>query len=247
MLRETLRKILPKTLKINVQLLKGEINNLRNGYSFNFVKSNNSSITYPVVLTLKQEIKTTTARETKAKIANLNRAVDKVGNIEINPNEIFSFWKIIGNPSKKNGYSKSISILNGKKIDSYGGGLCQISGLIYYMCLHSGIAVLERHNHSLDLYTDDTRYTPLGSDATVVYGYKDLKIKNNYDTPIKFNLDIVDNELIIKLSTESIIKKAKIEFLKNTINNSTVEVITKLSGKTAFRSIYKKPPIAIMA
>jgi len=86
------------------------------------------------------------------------------------------------------------------------------------MCLHSGIDVLERHNHSLDLYT-----------------------------AIKFNLDIVDNELIIKLSTESIIKKAKIEFSKNIINNSTVEVITKLSGKAAYRSVYKKPPIAIMA
>ena len=241
MVRETIRKILPKALKINIQLLKGEVNNLRNGYTFNFVKKSDTVEDYPVVLTLKQEIK-----KNDAKLANLNKAVNKIGDIQINPNEIFSFWKIIGNPSKRNGFSKSISILNGKQIDSYGGGLCQISGLIYFMCLSSNIDVIERHNHSLDLYTDESRYTPLGSDATVVYGYKDLKIKNNYDSPIKFNLKIVDNELIIKLSTESIIKKAKVEFLKKKEDKSTVEVITKLSGKTAYKSVYKKTDLPII-
>jgi len=130
--------------------------------------------------------------------------------------------------------------MEGKEVDSYGGGLCQISGLIYYSCLQSDIDIIERHNHSLDLYNDETRYTPLGTDATVVYGYKDLKIKNNYDSPIKINFEIVENELVLKLSTNSAFKKKKVEFLKKDITNSAVEVTTKLDGAVKSKSIYKK-------
>jgi len=59
----------------------------------------------------------------------------------------------------------------------YGGGLCQLSGIIYHAVLEAGLEILERHPHSLDIYTATTRYTPLGSDAAVVYGHKDLRFK----------------------------------------------------------------------
>ena len=66
MVRETIRKILPKALKINIQLLKGEVNNLRNGYTFNFVKKSDTVEDYPVVLTLKPVSYTHLTLPTKA-------------------------------------------------------------------------------------------------------------------------------------------------------------------------------------
>ena len=111
---------------------------------------------------------------------NLKLAIQSIESVDILPREIFSFWKIVGNPSKRNGFIGSRSIINGQVTNSIGGGLCQLSGLVYYLSLKSGLEILERHNHSMDIYTEETRFTPLGSDATVVYGYKDLKIRNNF-------------------------------------------------------------------
>jgi hypothetical protein len=50
---------------------------------------------------------------------------------------------------------------------------------VYHIGIIAGLDIIERYNHSVDIYTDDTRFAPLGTDATVVYGYKDLRIRNN--------------------------------------------------------------------
>jgi len=66
MVRKTLRKILPKNLKVNVRLLKNEIAYLRKGYTFNFAKNKNSSQTYSNTFVIRQELKSNEAR-----VANL--------------------------------------------------------------------------------------------------------------------------------------------------------------------------------
>ena len=57
--------------------------------------------------------------------------------------------------------------------------------------------MLERHNHSIDIYDDTTRYMPLGGDATVAYGYKDLKIRNNLEVPIRFAISINEDTVSV--------------------------------------------------
>ena len=42
----------------------------------------------------------------------------------------------------------------------------------------------ERFNHTVDLYEEDNRYTPLGMDATVVFGHKDLRFRNTKEVPV---------------------------------------------------------------
>ncbi|HTP30232.1 MAG TPA: VanW family protein, partial [Anaeromyxobacteraceae bacterium] len=44
----------------------------------------------------------------------------------------------------------------------------------------------ERHSHSIDLYTDSTRFAPLGADATVAYGRKDLRFENTLTGLVSF-------------------------------------------------------------
>jgi vancomycin resistance protein VanW len=124
--------------------------------------------------------------------------------------------------------------------DSLGGGLCQLSGLIYYISLHANLEILERHSHSVDIYTDETRFTPLGSDATVAYGYKDLKIRNNLKDPIRFSFLIEEKYLIINLMHSSLIKKNKVEFRENEIDKETVEVDTLINNELVNKSKYKR-------
>ena len=205
------------------------------GYYFNIAKSKNSVNHFSNTLKIKQELK-----PNEAKKKNLLKAIKSIESIEICPNEIFSFWRIVGNPSKKNGFVKSRSLINGKIEDSIGGGLCQLSGLIYYISLSVKLEILERHNHSIDIYTDETRFTPLGSDATVAYGYKDLKIRNNLMSSIKFTFSMEENFLTINLMHSGLIKKNAVEFKEKTIDKNTIEIVTLVSQRVTNKSTYKR-------
>ena len=187
-IKEDIKKIVPFYIKVKLQLLKRSVRDVVKGYYFNYAKRRYSTNDFSNSIALKQELK-----PNKAKNKNLLRAIKSIEQIQINPNEILSFWRIVGNPSKKNGFTESRSLVNGKIENTIGGGLCQLSGLMYYISLIAQLEILERHNHSIDIYNEETRFTPLGSDATVAYGYKDLKIRNNLNCPIKFNFCIKYN------------------------------------------------------
>ena len=44
-----------------------------------------------------------------------------------------------------------------------GGGLCQLSNLIFWMTLHTPLTVTERYRHSHDVFPDANRTQPFGS------------------------------------------------------------------------------------
>jgi len=86
-----------------------------------------------------------------------------VNNLLVPPEAIFSFWHVVDRPTGARGFVPGRSLLGGELRPDYGGGLCQLSGIIYYSSLIAGLDILERHPHSRDIYDDQTRYTPLGA------------------------------------------------------------------------------------
>ena len=114
----------------------------------------------------------------EGKIANLQIAVKKVNGLVLKSGKIFSYWRLIGNPTKRKGYKKGMMLVNGKPRAAIGGGLCALSNLIYWMTLHTPLTVLERYRHSYDVFPDSNRTQPFGSGATCVYNYRDLMIEN---------------------------------------------------------------------
>lgn len=113
------------------------------------------------------------------KAHNLSIATKKINCVEIKPEEIFSYWRLIGNPTLFKGYKKGMMLENGKPVAKIGGGLCALSNLLYWMTLHTPLTVAERFRHSYDIFPDSNRSLPFGSGATCVYNYRDLMIKNN--------------------------------------------------------------------
>jgi vancomycin resistance protein VanW len=126
----------------------------------------------------------------EAKIHNMTAALKRVNDLPIPPGHIFSFWRVVGRPSGARGFLPGRSLLAGQLQPDYGGGLCQLSGLIYYVSLIAGLEIVERHPHSRDIYDDKTRYAPLGADATVAYGFKDLRVLNPYPCPVCFRASV---------------------------------------------------------
>jgi vancomycin resistance protein VanW len=120
------------------------------------------------------------------KVENLKLAVKSISGVIIKPGETFSFWYLVGNPSKRRGYKVGMNLKNGRVEPGYGGGLCQLGNLIYWMALHTPLTVKERWRHSYDVFPDLNRKLPFGSGATLSYNYIDLQLRN--DTKQDFQL-----------------------------------------------------------
>lgn len=114
------------------------------------------------------------------KAINLSLAAPKVNHIIIKPGEIFSFWQLVGKPSKKKGYKEGLTIGNNEVGSGIGGGMCQFTNLIHWMILHSDLTIIEHHHHdALDLFPDYGRVIPFGTGTSILYNYLDYRFQNN--------------------------------------------------------------------
>ncbi|CQR48238.1 Vancomycin B-type resistance protein VanW [Paraliobacillus sp. PM-2] len=130
------------------------------------------------------------------KIVNLRIAINKVNGIIIHPGETFSYWKLIGQTSKRKGYKKGMLLHYGTFKSGTGGGLCQLSNLIYWITLHTPLTVIERHRHSYDVFPDSKRTQPFGSGATCAYNYLDLQILNRTNNTYQLCLYLTETHLV---------------------------------------------------
>ncbi len=145
-------------------------------------------------------------------IYNIKLASKAINGILIKSQETFSFNKYVGPAEKADGYKEGTIISNGKFVNGYGGGICQVSSTLYNTGLLANLQIVKRYNHSI--YGDATKYVPLGRDAAVFYGSKDLKIKNNLDREIVIFAKVFGDTLQVDI------------FGKNE-DKAEVEIITK--------------------
>lgn len=111
---------------------------------------------------------------------NIALAAKTINGTVLLPGETFSYNGILGNTNKEKGYKVGTAYVGGKVVESYGGGICQVSSTLYNAALYANLEIVERHNHSYAV-----NYVPAGRDATVAYGGKNFRFKNSRSYPIK--------------------------------------------------------------
>ena len=222
--------------KRSIKLLNRSFRDMISSDSFSKPK-NHLSFSYN--LKIKQPFKPSATLQQKKH--NLKIAAERIRRNLVMPGDIFSFWKAVGNPNKSE-FAVSRGIRGGVLQLERGGGLCQASGIIYHLSLMAGFQIIERYNHSKDLYTDETRFCPLGSDATVAYGYRDLRVRNNTDTPVYFELHVEDDCFTAFLFSEKEITMHDIHFEYQQRDGNILEAVAidKSDGKIIATSIYER-------
>ena len=85
---------------------------------------------------------------------------------------------------------------DGDTVQTYGGGVCQVSSTLYnvVLALPDYLEVLERHPHSKPV-----DYVEKGKDATVSYPSVDFKFKNISNDTLKIYADYQDTSMTIKV------------------------------------------------
>ena len=124
------------------------------------------------------------------KVANLRLAVARLDGIVLYPGETFSYWRLIGKPTRWKGYRDGMVLFLGRIGSDVGGGLCQLSNLIFWMTLHTPLTVVERYRHSHDVFPDTNRTQPFGSGATCAYPHRDLMIRNDTEQPFQLCVQV---------------------------------------------------------
>ncbi|GLB53022.1 hypothetical protein NBRC110019_20620 [Neptunitalea chrysea] len=129
---------------------------------------------------------------TAGKIENLRIAVKKINGIEVKANEVFSFWKHIGNPNFGKGYVVGREIREGCIVPTIAGGLCQLSNALYDAALKANFEIVERHRHTKVVQGS---LAEQDRDATVKWNYIDLRFRYTADFRIEATLS--NDKLII--------------------------------------------------
>lgn len=219
-----MKRFIPKSIKLNYKLSTRFFSDLVSGNISKFAKTDRKKIPYNGMIETQQSFMPNPFLDNK--IHNLKTATKEIASLQILPGEIFSFWKAVGKPSTGKGYKTGRNLINGVLTEDVGGGLCQLSGIIYHTSLKAGLEVVERHPHSLDIYQENERYTPLGADAAVVYGYKDLRIRNTRGFPVKYSFIIKDDFISCRVFLEDNVSQNKVEFKR--VDNGSSEMVATI-------------------
>lgn len=110
---------------------------------------------------------------------NAKKAAQLLNGAVVPSGKSFSYNDRIGERTKENGFVEAPVINGGRMEMGLGGGICEISSLLYNLCLQSGFTVLERSPHSLLV-----PYVPGGLDAAVSWGTMDFRFRNSYTVPV---------------------------------------------------------------
>lgn len=136
------------------------------------------------------------------KVFNLKLAAETLDKLVIRPHETFSFWRVVRYADKYTPYKDGLIVVNGELKTAQGGGLCQMSNLLFLLFLHTPLTIVERHGHGIKDFPEPQSDAPIGADATISEGWLDLKIRNDTDTTFQLAISFEGDNICGRVFTD---------------------------------------------
>lgn len=116
---------------------------------------------------------------TAARAANVENGCRLISGSLVWPGDEFSVTRAVTPFTADNGYELAPSYEENHVVDSYGGGICQVSTTLYNAVLKAELDVTARSNHTMIV-----NYVDPSKDAAIAEGIMDMAFVNNTDSPI---------------------------------------------------------------
>jgi vancomycin resistance protein VanW len=129
------------------------------------------------------------------KVVNLRIAAQRLDGLVLEPGQRMSFWRLVGKPTRSRGFLDGLVLNQGRLSAGVGGGLCQMTNLLYWMTLHTPLVVVERWRHSYDVFPDAGRTQPFGSGATCAWPILDIQIVNPTNAVFRLSMEVGETHL----------------------------------------------------
>lgn len=124
---------------------------------------------------------------------NIKVGSSKMSGMTLYPGEEFSAIEAGGPFGESNGYLQAGAFLNGRVVDSFGGGICQVTTTLYNAVLRAELDVTMRYNHSMVVsYVEPAEDAAIASSAG-----KDFKFVNNTEYPIYIDAYTTDEKQLV--------------------------------------------------
>lgn len=183
--------------------------------STNAISANNINSLY----TIAGNCTTSTKGSSTNRINNIVVASSRLNGLVIQPGQAVSVSTLFLPRTMENGYQKAGTYYQGKVIQGTGGGICQVSSTVYNAVMNAGLLVIMRYPHSMPV-----SYLPLGMDAAISAGSKDLIFLNPYDTPILMQTITENNLLTVNVYVETnSLKERRYELFSKKTGNLSAE------------------------
>lgn len=156
-------------------------------------------------------------------VSNIKLAAEKCDGAILPAGYEFSFNNAVGEQTAATGFKTADAILDGRIIQAYGGGICQVSTTIFAAALYANLDILEHWNHD---YVSS--YIEAGMDAAVAWGVLDMRIGNSFSYPVKLDVRCTGDNLTVTIlgtKTDDSYVEVETEVLKNSPPH-TLEIVT---------------------
>ncbi|MDE7310259.1 MAG: VanW family protein [Eubacterium sp.] len=110
---------------------------------------------------------------------NVSNGCNRINGALLYPGDEFSVYEAVSPFDAEHGYALAGSYENGTVVETYGGGICQVSTTLYNAVIRAELKINERFAHSMIV-----NYVQPSMDAAIAGTYKDLKFANNTDAPV---------------------------------------------------------------
>lgn len=165
---------------------------------------------------------------------NLKTGIGKVNGLVVMPGEEISVHDVTAPYDAEHGYVAAGSYENGQVVETYGGGICQVSSTLYNALLRAEVEIVKRYPHSMLV-----AYVEPSMDAAIAGDVKDLVFKNNYDTPIYIEGKIDgSNQLAVTIYGKEVRdKNREVKYESEIISTTEYETVYKENSESAIGSM----------
>jgi vancomycin resistance protein YoaR len=128
------------------------------------------------------------------RLINIHRAAKWMDGTIVQPGEIFSYNKAVGERTEARGFVPGIMIDNGVLKKDLGGGVSQVATTTWNAAWFSGLELVQHKPHSFYI----SRY-PAGRESTVAWPSVDVKFKNNSGHPIFVDTSFTNSSVTVSI------------------------------------------------
>lgn len=157
-----------------------------------------------------------------ARSKNISNACSMINGMSLAPGQTFSMLQTITPFTEENGYELAGSYLGDEVVESFGGGICQVSTTLYNAVIRAELKVNERYNHSMIV----TYVDPSADAAIAESSGMDFRFTNNLSCPVYIEGYTYNGSITFTIyGVETRASNRKISFVSETLSETPSEGI----------------------
>lgn len=157
-----------------------------------------------------------------ARSKNISNACSMINGMSLAPGQTFSMLQTITPFTEENGYELAGSYLGDEVVESFGGGICQVSTTLYNAVIRAELKVNERYNHSMIV----TYVDPSADAAIAESSGMDFRFTNNLSSPVYIEGSTYNGSITFTIyGVETRASNRKISFVSETLSETPSEGI----------------------